>query len=381
MSKRRSRSSSRARDAATQTPEAPEGAPGATSTAAAGTRPRAAVVHNPVKVDREVIGAAMEELERELGWAPTLWLETSVEDPGTGQARQALDEGVDVVIGAGGDGTIRAVAEGLAGSGTPMGIVPAGTGNVLARNVGVPLGDLRGQLRLALTGQARSVDVAIVQLRRADGRVDRQVSVVMAGMGIDAAMLAETDEDLKKRAGWLAYLKAIVTVLRQHRELTFRYRIDDGPVRRLRADTVIVGNCGVLPGSLVLLPDAAIDDGLLDVMTLSPKNLYGWLTAVRKVIWVNGVLRGIFGRTSSGPTASLTYTAAHRIEIRLEDEQDVEIDGEPVGRAIAMRTWVEQGALLVASPAVPPGTPAPEVVGQVVPSEWTDTFEELEIED
>ena len=158
--------------------------------------PRAALVYNPVKIDREAVATSLSAIESEAGWAPTLWLETSVEDPGQGQARQARDEGVDVVIAAGGDGTVRAVAEALRGSALPLALLPSGTGNLLARNLELTLDDLDHSLRVALTGQDRPIDAAVMTLQREGGERETHTFVVMAGMGLDARMLSETDDDL-----------------------------------------------------------------------------------------------------------------------------------------------------------------------------------------
>ena len=125
---------------------------------------RAALVYNPVKIDRDAVDSVLTAIESEVGWEPTLWLETSVEDPGQGQARQAREAGVDVVIAAGGDGTVRAVAEALRGSGLPLALLPSGTGNLLARNLDLTLEDLEHSLRVALTGTDRPIDAAVMQV-------------------------------------------------------------------------------------------------------------------------------------------------------------------------------------------------------------------------
>ena len=102
-------------------------------------RYRAALIVNPTKTDVRRLASVAEAICRFEGWSPPLVLETTVDDSGEGAATRALDEGVDVVIAAGGDGTIRAVASALAGTSTPMGIVPLGTGNLLARNIDLVL--------------------------------------------------------------------------------------------------------------------------------------------------------------------------------------------------------------------------------------------------
>ncbi|MGH4024533.1 MAG: diacylglycerol/lipid kinase family protein, partial [Pseudonocardiaceae bacterium] len=147
-----------------------------------------AVVVNPTRFDDiSLLQAEITSVCTELGWAEPLWLETTAEDPGLGQARAALAAGADVVLACGGDGTIRNVAQILAGSGTALGLLPAGTGNLLARNLAVQLSDPAAAARAALSGENRSVDVGRVTI---DGGAEEQVFLVMAGMGFDAAIMA-----------------------------------------------------------------------------------------------------------------------------------------------------------------------------------------------
>lgn len=309
-------------------------------------------MHNPVKVDREDLERIVGALEAELDWEPTLWLETSVEDAGQGPAREALDAGVDVVVAAGGDGTVRAVAEALRGTGTSLGLLPSGTGNLLARNLDLTLSDAERALRVAFTGDDRAIDVALARLRREDGETEEHAFVVMAGMGLDARMLSETDDDLKVKAGWLAYVHAISKVLRDPNELKFALRLDDGEARRVRAHTVIVGNCGSLPAGILLLPDAAVDDGVLDVVVLRPGSLLGWLQAISRVIWDNGVLRRLPWRKNAPerPSRALVYSTARTLDLRLTEPHEVELDGDAFGTAVALRVSVEPGALQVKVP-------------------------------
>ena len=157
---------------------------------------RAAVVVNPTKLDddeefRKSVGRAMDDN----GWDEPLWLETTPEDPGRGQAEAAVSAGVSLVLACGGDGTVTACAEGVTGTGVPLAIVPMGTGNLLARNIGLPSG-LDEALAVALSGVQQPIDA---------GRVNGTLFVVMAGLGLDARMLSDTSEPLKKRLGWLAY--------------------------------------------------------------------------------------------------------------------------------------------------------------------------------
>src|ERR1700710_801506 len=113
---------------------------------------RAAVIFNPIKVDLKKLKAAVARAESEAGWAKSVWIETSEEDPGGAQPHAAIAKGVDVVIAAGGDGTVRAVAEGLRGSDVALSLLPSGTGNVLARNLELSLAHLDESINTAFTG-------------------------------------------------------------------------------------------------------------------------------------------------------------------------------------------------------------------------------------
>ena len=222
---------------------------------------RAAVVVNPTKIDDQAsFVEAVERAMRQHGWSDPLWLETTAEDPGRSQAEHAVQAGADLVLACGGDGTVTACAEGVAGSNVPLGILPLGTGNLLARNVGLPQ-DWPEALAVALTGVGQPLD---------SGTVNGRSFVVMAGLGLDARMLQDTSEPLKRRLGWAAYA---VSVLRHLRDRPMRVTVaaDGGRPRRLRASAVIIGNVGWLRGGLPLMPDARPDDGLLDAVVLNAR--------------------------------------------------------------------------------------------------------------
>lgn len=315
----------------------------------------AAIVVNPIKVDLPALREAVAAAEERYGWGETVWLETTEDDPGTGQAREALERGVDVVIAAGGDGTVRSVAEVLRGSGMPLALLPSGTGNLLARNLNLTLDDVGHSLQSAFDGDDRRIDVGVADIRDADGAVSRRAYLVMAGLGIDAKMLAATDDDLKAKAGWLAYVKAIGTVLRDKNELHLRYQLDGGRTHSLRAHTVMIGNCGSLPANILLLPDASVDDGEFDIVVLRPEGFVGWLQIIVKVFWENGVLR----RTSAGrrlmsstkEVRALNYLKGREFVLRLNRPERVELDGDLFGKAVAVKTWIDPLSLTVKVPA------------------------------
>jgi len=183
---------------------------------------RAAVVIHPAKHD-DIDGfrATVNKAMADRGWAEPLWLETRPDDTGERLAREAVRSGADLVLASGGDGTITACVSGVAGSAVPLGVLPCGTGNLLARNLGLPLA-LDEALAVALTGSDRRLDIGI-----ANGRP----FVVMAGIGFDAEMLDGADERLKSRVGWAAYVLSALRHLRE-RPVKMVLRADGGPPQR-----------------------------------------------------------------------------------------------------------------------------------------------------
>ncbi len=315
----------------------------------------AAVVYNPVKVDLERLKRVVGDAAREAGWGESRWYETSVEDPGQGATSKALDDGADVVIAAGGDGTVRAVAEALRDSDVPISLLPSGTGNLLARNLELSLDNLEESVWTAFTGADRRIDLGLVEIERGDRSRDRHVFLVMAGLGLDAKMIANTNDDLKKRVGWLAYVDAIARSLRGDNRIRVRFRLDDEQPASLRINTILIGNCGLLPANILLLPEAAVDDGIFDIVALRPNGFLGWLQIWVKVVWENGILR----RTAVGrklmrgnkEVRTLRYLKGKSIVIRPETPQEFQLDGDTFGEAAAVKAWVDAQALAVKIPA------------------------------
>jgi len=294
---------------------------------------RAAVVANPTKHDdmtrlRDTVRSAMAEH----GWDEPLWLETTAEDPGAGQTAQAVRDGADLVLACGGDGTVTACADGVAGSGVPLAILPLGTGNLLARNLGLPL-DLDAALVTALTGTNRRLDA---------GSANGHTFVVMAGLGFDAKMLGDSSEPLKKRLGWAAY---VLSALRHLRDRPVRVSLmaDGGPPMRVRASAVIVGNVGWLQGGIRLLPDAAPDDGTLDGVVLTAQGWAGWIRLAARVL----LRRPADGQMTTLQFRNLTVTAAR--------EQPWELDGEVMGGTRRLMITTLPGRLLLRVPPQPSG--------------------------
>jgi len=313
---------------------------------AEGARPVAFVL-NPTKPEAaELRDAALQACATRYLPEP-VFLETTAEDPGVGQARRALDMGVSTVVAAGGDGTVRAVAEALVGSGVPMGIVPMGTGNLFARNLDLPLTRRDEQLRLALTGSPRPVDVGWLHLDPADEEAagEKHLFLVIAGLGFDASMVEDTDDELKARVGWIAYFLAGAKHL-NGRRMRLQVQVDSRPATTVRARTVLLGNCGKLPGGLTLLPGAEVDDGWLDIAAIDTRGgIAGWLQLFGEV-----VLQGVGLRTDLPKMGRIDHTRARSVTVVSDRPVPVQVDGEPLGRAARLRTEVAQHELLVRAP-------------------------------
>lgn len=311
--------------------------PAALATLTGTGQKRPAVVLNPVKVgDIDEFKARVRQVARAHGWSEPHWFETTVEDPGYGQAVAALEWGADLILAAGGDGTVRAVCEEVARTGVAVGIVPHGTGNLLARNLGIPLNS-RDALEVAFGGQDKAVDLARF---RTDSGVETSF-LVMAGLGMDAMIMTGVDDDLKKRVGYLAYFVSGIKALR-FPGMKVEIRVDDGEPRTFRARTVVIGNVGFLQGGIPLLPEAQIDDGLLDVVVLAPRRFLGWLPIVWRVITrgkrTNNRLDRLQGRT---------------VSISATTPTPMQLDGDPVGEGQEITAEVRPGVLLVRVPAPP----------------------------
>ncbi|QKW18003.1 phosphatase PAP2 family protein [Kitasatospora sp. NA04385] len=328
---------------------------------AAPPRPPAALVHNPVSVD----DALLERLSAVLvahGYAPPLRLPGAAEDCGRAAAARALADGALLVAACGGDGTVTACAETLAGTGATLAVVPCGTGNLLARNLGLPT-DPEAALTAALTGRTRRID-----LIRAEGDgLPVRAAATMAGMGLDAAVMADTGRDLKRRLGWPAYLVGAARHLRDRR-FPLTVTVDDAPPVRRQVRTAVVGNVGTLQGGVRLLPDAVPDDGLLDLVLVQPQGPRGWSTAVLSLLT---------GTRRQGPAAPLEHFRGRRIELTADRAHPRECDGDPVGDGRTLILTARPDALLVRVPATWQEQPA-ELAASAEPTDSAASAEHTE---
>ncbi|WP_382308710.1 diacylglycerol/lipid kinase family protein [Herbiconiux sp. UC225_62] len=302
-----------------------------------------AVVINPSKFpDVEAVKATVQAGTDRAGWNAPLWFETDADDSGVAAARKAVDAEPDLVCAMGGDGTVRAVAGVLRGTGIPYGLLPSGTGNLLARNLGLPLNSLPDAVEIALLGQDRAIDVGTATFD--DG--EERVFVVMGGVGLDAQIMDNTDDELKKKVGWGAYVAAGAPALfKGGFEATLS--VDSTPEEPTNCLMVLACNCSSVVANIELATGAVLDDGDLELVVLQPNVVAGWL----------GVAIDVATRNRNG-MASLKQWSGREFEFSLDQPVLAELDGDPVGETTHGRFGVDPGALVVRLPvpaALAPG--------------------------
>lgn len=295
---------------------------------------RAAVVVNPTKLpDLAAARSRLDLAVQQLGFEPPTWIPTTLEEQGTTQARGLVHSDVDLVLVWGGDGTVNAVADGLVGSNVPLGLLPGGTGNLLARNLDIPL-YLSGAVRTAYLGRDRAIDTLAVSL----GHGVLRTSLVMAGTGWDAAMM-DVNETLKARIGWAAYALEGAKQFREH-PLRMRISVDGSPPTRYYGRTCLVANVGTLVAGLQLVPEAKVDDGLLDVLVLDPTRPTAWV----RTSWT--LARG----KSPANAPGRTLLQGREVVVTTHSPRPRQIDGDLVEPGHGFRVKVRPRSLVVRVP-------------------------------
>jgi diacylglycerol kinase (ATP) len=278
----------------------------------------------------KTLGGGLPELRRLLadrGISDPLWFEVPKAKKAPAQARRALEEGADLVFAWGGDGTVRRCIGELAGSDACLAVIPAGTANLFATNLGIPK-DIEAAVAIGLGGERRRFDV---------GRFAGERFGVMAGVGFDAQMIRDAD-DLKDRIGRAAY---IVSGSRHLRERPFKAAIDvDGNEWFAgRATCILVGNVGELFGGVQVFPDALPDDGRLEI---------GVCTADGLVQWARTLARTARGDPLGSPFVRATKAKA--VKVRLDRKVLYELDGGDRKKVKAFKVKIEPGALSLCVP-------------------------------
>jgi diacylglycerol kinase (ATP) len=279
----------------------------------------------------KTMGGGLEELRScldEAGVAPAYWSEVPKSRYVPERVERALAEGADLVLVWGGDGTVQRAVDVAAGTDATLAILPAGTANLFASNLGIPT-DLPEAVEVALDGGARRLDV---------GRVNGERFAVMAGVGLDARMIAEADGALKDRFGRLAYAWTASKGLRAEPfgariEVNGELWYDD------EATCVLLGNMGSLFGGVDAFDSAAPDDGLLEL---------GVAQAQGRAQWARTIARTAVGTTAESPFVQMTK--ARKVKVELDREVLYELDGGDRTSVRTLKAKVEPGALSVKVP-------------------------------
>ena len=294
------------------------------------SRRRCAVIYNPTKVSDEFRTLVVRQLVP-TAWEEPLWLETTEEDPGHSMAARAAEAAVDLVIAAGGDGTVRIVADGLANRGIPLGVVAAGTGNLLAHSLDLPMTEVEA-LKVAAQMHTRALDLIKLTV---DGHRSEHFAV-MAGTGMDAMIMDETNPSLKKVVGPGAYFLAAAKALGRL-PIDMTITLDGGRPHRRHAMLCVIGNIGTLTGGITLMPRAKADDGRLDVYVASPHRFTHWIRMLVRLI--------TFRRDSDDRVDEWQGT---RVEVRLGHADSYQLDGDVADeKCRTLSAEVVPGALTV----------------------------------
>ncbi len=264
------------------------------------------------------------------GWKVDLWY-TQAAGEGEQLARKAVIQKANLVIAAGGDGTINEIIQGLVGSETALGVLPNGTVNVWARELGIPLDDMRARSVL-VNGQTRRIDL---------GCVNGRYFLLMVGIGFDGEVTHIVERKPLKRLGILGYTLAVLWLGPGYRGFPVVARID-GYVVKTRALQIFAGNTQLYAGAVKFTWQAKCDDGLLDLCIVRKRNLWGRLEVARdfllrrerRRLWVH-------------------YDTFKTLKIETPEPVPFQIDGEAAGYTPAQFS-VTPGILKVIVPQKTP---------------------------
>jgi diacylglycerol kinase family enzyme len=285
---------------------------------------------------KKTLGGGLDELRETLAGAGVdnlLWYEVPKSRKAPKKARKALEKGADLIFVWGGDGMVQRCADALAGSNVAVAILPAGTANLFAANLGIPE-DLAEAVRIGLHGRRRTLDL---------GRLNGEHFAVMAGAGLDGNMIRDADRKLKGRFGKLAYVWTGV----RHAQgdlVPTRVRVDGDDWFDGMASCVLLGNVGTITGGIPAFDDARPDDGRLEV---------GVATADGAIQWARTLGRMAAGRSEESPFVRITR--GRKVRVRFGRPTTYELDGGARRKVTRLKASVAAGALTV---CCPDGVPA-----------------------
>jgi diacylglycerol kinase (ATP) len=276
-------------------------------------------------------GGGLPELRRELerqGVEDPIWIEIAKSRYAPSQVKRALDEGAELLFVWGGDGTVQRCVDVLAGSEKALAIVPAGTANLLATNLGIPQ-HIEHAVSIGLRGRRRKLDV---------GRFNGERFAVMAGAGFDASMIRQSDGRLKERLGRVAY---VWTGSRNLRAKPFEAKIevDGAPWYVGAASCILVGNVGRLFGGVEVFADARPDDGRLEVGVVNAEGIADWARTLA---------RTAVGQAERSPLVQAT--SATKIKVKLNRKVLYEIDGGDREKVKSFTIKVQPAAITICLP-------------------------------
>lgn len=294
---------------------------------------------------RKSFGGGLPELRRVLageGVTDPLWHEVKKSRHAPEHARQAAERGVDVIFVWGGDGTVQRCIDAVAGKGTAVAILPAGTANLLATNLQIPA-DITEAVRIGLHGDRRLMDT---------GSVNGEHFTVMAGAGFDARMISEADRGLKDRLGRAAYLYTGMKSI-SARRVKATVEVDGERFFKGRVSCVLAANVGTVLGGIEAFPEARPDDGLLEL---------GVVTAKNPVEWVRVFGRLALGHAEDSPFAEVTRGTKFRI--RFDQKVPYELDGGARPARRDVRIKARPGSVTLCVPARAPAASAAAAGGE-----------------
>lgn len=311
-----------------------------------------AFIINPSKPHANATEQTIRQFCESKGLTQINFIETKLDKDGRECALEALEQGADVVVAVGGDGTVRTVASALSETGHAMGVIPIGTGNLFARNMGIPVDDIEAALTVATSHGSRMVDMGRLTLLDREDDTLAHAFLIIAGIGFDALMIDDTDPTLKKNISWLAYFVSGVKHLFAAKSRgSMVFTESNGTTHTLKNvsfRTLMAGNCGQIP-MFSLMPDAQYDDGLLDFALLDTSGgLIGWANLFGDVLH-----QTITGKAQQSPLSTnsrIEQIQGIEAEITLDKPALAQVDGDTLGQTRHIRFSIEQRALCVRVP-------------------------------
>ena len=315
-----------------------------------------AFIVNPSKPGAQQITEHILAFCRAQGVPEPLIIETQLDKDGEACAQEAIARGAQVIVAVGGDGTVRTVAAGVEGTNHPLAVIPIGTANLFARNLGIPL-KLDDALRVALSHGSRRVDMGCMSLPDSHRAKDRRGHgfLLISGIGFDATMMATTDPRLKGRMGWLAYGVAGMKHLFDRKQIgTIAITDRDGDVhtfRDVQFRTFLVGNFGAIP-MVSLMPEADYSDGLLDFELLDTDGgIIGWANLAQDLFYQT--IWGRSGKRLGSVGSTVDHMQGTHAEIWLNHSAYAEVDGDLLSQTKHVSIEVHHRSLIVRVPRKP----------------------------